>query len=66
LIGSDERPSGLSLRVEDSRIARIAMKSGISLRAVFSAAARPPVLVLCPGHSSIASISIPALRSHFT
>src|SRR3982751_5308500 len=47
--------------------ARIAMNIGISLRAVFSAAARGPlVLVLWLGHSSIASMSRPALRSDFT
>src|SRR3982751_1018922 len=47
--------------------ARIAKNNGISLRATFSAAARgPEVLVLWLGHSSIASISKPALRSVFT
>src|SRR5436190_7367205 len=48
-------------------MARIAMNIGISLRAVFSAAARGPlVLVLWLGHSSIASMSRPALRSALT
>ena len=43
------------------------MNMGISLRTVFSAPARGPlVLVLWLGHSSIASINNPALRSDLT